>query len=223
MHEKIRTMLWWQVVEIQHSDTANRNDVLRWAVDVDELLIDEYWVEQLQESTHTKKNMFIWAWINFINQSVRLLVAVKSLSYLQFISNWTEDSIAVALAWFIALHVNLEFKSCLLKRSTTISFRKWRPLGTINVSLNIAYPSRFQVTFGCGLPPKTSHFNFIVSPSLYGPTTVVRSLLDSSRILMRSGGTVSKKIEKNEWEFFFRTRSSPSLSSVSAFHHLSIK
>lgn len=54
MHEKVRTMLWWQVVAIQHSDTANRNDGLRWAVDVDELLIDEYWVERLQENTHKK-------------------------------------------------------------------------------------------------------------------------------------------------------------------------
>lgn len=69
MHEKIRTMLWWQVVEIQHSDTANRNDVLRWAVDVDELLIDEYWVEQLQESTHTKKK-HVYMSVNKFHQSI---------------------------------------------------------------------------------------------------------------------------------------------------------
>lgn len=131
------------------------------------------------------------------------LESVNGLN-LQFISNWTEDSIAVALGWFIALHVNLEFKSCLLKRSTTISLRKYRPLGTMNVSLWIWYPSRYQVNFGCGFPPITSHLSFIVSPSLYGPTTVVRSLFDSSRILMRSGGTVNKKIKReNQKKKFF--------------------
>lgn len=135
-------------------------------------------------------------WSHKFHQSIREAKrksAWKSLSYLQFISNWTEDSIAVALAWFIALHVNLEFKSCLLKFSTIISLLKCRPFGIKNDSVDIGYPSRCQVTFGCGFPPKTSHFNFIVSPSLYGPTTVVRSLFDSSRILIRSGGTENRE------------------------------
>lgn len=117
----------------------------------------------------------------------------KTFFSLQFMSNWTDASTGVALWWFIALHVNLEFKSCLLKRSTTISLRKCRPLGTRFASLAIGFPSRYHVTFGVGLPPNTSHFNFMVSPSLYGPTTLFRSEFDSSRILMRSGGTVDRE------------------------------
>lgn len=115
---------------------------------------------------------------------------------LQFMSNWTDASTGVARWWFIALHVNLEFKSCLLKRSTTISLRRLRPLGTRKVSLDIGLPSRSQVTFGVGRPPNTSHFSFIVLPSLYGPTTLFRSVFDSSRILMRSGGTA--RFERNK-------------------------
>lgn len=119
--------------------------------------------------------------------------AEKGRSGLQFMSNWTDASTGVARWWFIALHVNLEFKSCLLKRSTTISLRRLRPLGTRKVSLEIGLPSRSQVTFGVGRPPNTSHFSFIVLPSLYGPTTLFRSVFDSSRILMRSGGTAGTR------------------------------
>lgn len=40
------------------------------------------------------------------------------------------------------------------------------------------------------LPPNASHFRFTMSPSLYGPTTDARSTPNSSRMLMRSGGTI---------------------------------
>lgn len=126
------------------------------------------------------------------------ILAKKDIFSLQFMSNWTDASTGVARWWFIALHVNLEFKSCLLKRSTTISLRRLRPLGTRKVSLETGLPSRSQVTFGVGRPPNTSHFSFIVFPSLYGPTTLFRSVFDSSRILMRSGGTAI--LEKTEQE-----------------------
>lgn len=53
---------------------------------------------------------------------------------------------------------------------------------------------------GVGLPPNTSHLSFIVSPSLYGPTTLFRSAFDSSRILMRSGGTEKRKEEEKNYE-----------------------
>lgn len=43
------------------------------------------------------------------------------------------------------------------------------------------------------LPPKTSQYKLIVSPSLYGPTTDVLSAPDSSFMLILSGGTEKRK------------------------------
>jgi len=62
--------------------------------------------------------------------------------------------------------------------------------GLVNDTLNILYSFEFLLF----LPPTTWHFNAIMSPSLYGPTTVERSTSVLSRIMTCFGGAVIKKI-----------------------------
>lgn len=44
------------------------------------------------------------------------------------------------------------------------------------------------------LPPNTSQVNVTMSPSIYGPTTLFRSIFASSLTLILSGGTITSKI-----------------------------
>lgn len=91
-----------------------------------------------------------------------------------------------------------EFRSCLVRGPSVMELRRCRSFGRKFVSAPSGIPSRYQLIVGVGLPPYTSHFNLIISPSLYGPTTDVRSVFDSSFILIRSGGTVEVRRTRHE-------------------------
>lgn len=67
---------------------------------------------------------------------------------------------------------------------------EWEFVELINFMIWSSLPS-FSVELHS--PPKTSHFSLTISPSLYGPTTDVLSVPDSSFIQIRSGGTIKNR------------------------------
>lgn len=109
--------------------------------------------------------------------------------YLRFISKMTSLVCGGTKFVLLASQINRAFRCCLptLGQDKRLTVSPVSALQRQDSSITVF--SRYHVSFGGGLPPRTSQIRFTSLPSLYGSSNLEMSLVVPSSIIGFDGGT----------------------------------